>query len=169
MFKQIRLISILVASFLCSSIFAATGHDYVILDHTVESSPGTDFKVVELPPGTNFPASNFVGVHSKVPEFSGKAGIATLVYGNHAIYIVNETDKDQIWAITVSTVCDHKYFRDLSHVLVKPSGEFSSEKQALLTVQESNPGSYLVTSYAEASSGIYDSVDHSGNYLTITA
>jgi len=135
-----------------TSIYAAQGKGYREYGEKIEQSPGANFHLEEMPPGSfgTVVANNkkkillSVGTRTSVPSRSGRVNQYLQVDGYHDFTITNNTHQRQTYRLFVSLECGSMRFSDSRYVDIEPGGYYTRNDHSYGAVQQAYPGSYRI-------------------------
>lgn len=143
---------------LSSSSFATTsGHGYTILDESIVSTPGFEFRVDSSKKQSN---SNSKFNHKKSkkgiqpPDIlhtetygsdrTGTVGHNIYIEGHHYVYVRNETCCALVLEYTYNLDCEESHGTYTRHVQVERNGTFYTDDHTYGVVQKFVPGKYPI-------------------------
>lgn len=141
-----RVLFLLAQLFVVKTVFALSGHGYVLLSETIETSPMAKGRFAELPADAH---KGYVFAWAKANDSMGKAGENAVVSGYHSVSLANPTDKDQVYTYKYELSCDGQYFRKIDHVLVHPDGFASDKGFSYLSTYHKQPGLYQINAVTD--------------------
>lgn len=156
-----------------SSIFGATGHGYRILKEEIHSSPGIEFHIEEVSPGTAA-AMQKKSMHSGItttviPNRIIKLGQIGQLDGYHHIAVNNSSTVQKVvyeYKISIDCTTAHAYFSRF--VEVEPGGNYSTDEHSYVAIQGGVIGNYSILGATSVVSGFFSHASNGVGILYVT-
>lgn len=160
-----KILSMAIILFVSNSSLAITGQGFKIVDESIKSTPGFNFKVEESTAG-NKKKWRSASARASAPNKEGWVGRYNQIDGYHSISISNSSHKAQTYEYTYTLDCEEAHGSYVRHVEVSPGGYFSTDDHSYGTVQKSSPGYFRITATTKLR-GESDANDSSNGTLSI--